>query len=90
MTLLTLSANGPFAEGLGIFDQVLPFDVSTASWPRMFARILGLVGDLRRRYILAYTSTDSTHDGGWRAVDIRPKTNGHYVLSGGGYLAPDD
>ncbi len=49
-----------------------------------------VVYDLRRRYILAYTSTDSTHDGGWRAVDIRPKTTDHYVLSGSGYFAPDD
>jgi ADP-heptose:LPS heptosyltransferase len=49
LTLLTLSANGPFAQGLGLFDQVLPFDVSTASWPHMFGRILDLVRGLRRR-----------------------------------------
>ena len=42
LTLLTLSQNGAFAEGLGVFDQVLPFDVETSSWPRMLARILAL------------------------------------------------
>jgi ADP-heptose:LPS heptosyltransferase len=49
LTLLTLSQNGAFAEGLGVFDQVLPFDVETSSWPRMLARILALVRELRRR-----------------------------------------
>jgi ADP-heptose:LPS heptosyltransferase len=55
VTLLTLSQNGAFAEGLGVFDQVLPFDVETASWPRMLGRILRLVRELRRlRFDVVY------------------------------------
>ena len=48
-----------------------------------------VVGDLRRRYIIGYTAKDSTHHGEWRAVEIRPKAPGGYVLSGGGYFAPE-
>lgn len=49
-----------------------------------------VVDDLRRRYVLGYTSTDSTHDGAWRQVEIRPRTTGYEVLSAGGYFAPKD
>jgi ADP-heptose:LPS heptosyltransferase len=55
LTLLTLSQNRAFAEGLGLFDEVLPFDVATPAWRRMAARILGLVRDLRaRRFDVVY------------------------------------
>jgi len=49
LTLLTLSQNQAFAQGLGLFDDVLPFDVGASSWPAMTRRILGLVRGLRRR-----------------------------------------
>jgi ADP-heptose:LPS heptosyltransferase len=55
LTLLSLSPNAAFAEGLGIFDHVMPFDVATPSWPRMLGRILELVRDLRRnRFDIVY------------------------------------
>jgi VWFA-related protein len=54
---------------------------------RQFRRV---VNDMRLRYTIGYTSTDSTHDGGWRTVEIRPKTPGRYTLSSGGYFAPDN
>jgi Ca-activated chloride channel homolog len=54
------------------------------------AQFQRIIRDLRRRYILGYTSTDSTHDGEWRSVEIRPKAPGYYSLSGGGYFAPFD
>ena len=49
-----------------------------------------VVEDLRRRYVLGYTSTNSIHDGTWRTVEIRPKTAGRVVVTGGGYFAPDN
>ncbi len=54
------------------------------------AQFRGVIGDLRRRYVVGYTSTDSTHNGEWRQVDIRPRAAGFYVVSNGGYFAPKD
>jgi VWFA-related protein len=47
-----------------------------------------IVDDLRRRYVLSYTSTNAKHDGGWRTVEIRPREPGNLVLTAGGYFAP--
>lgn len=47
--LLTLSQNGEYAQGLGVFDRVLAFDIGSPSWTEVFRRILGLVVTLRRR-----------------------------------------
>jgi Ca-activated chloride channel family protein len=49
-----------------------------------------VVEDLRRRYVLGYTSTNSVHDGSWRTVEIRPKTSGRVAVTNGGYFAPDN
>ena len=49
-----------------------------------------VVEDLRRRYVLGYTSTNAQHDGNWRAVEIRPNTPGRVVSSAGGYFAPEN
>src|SRR6185369_8641719 len=49
-----------------------------------------VVEDLRRRYVLGYTSTNSVHDGTWRMVEIRPKASGRVVVTTGGYFAPDN
>jgi VWFA-related protein len=48
-----------------------------------------IVQDLRRRYIVSYTSTNDQHDGTWRTIDVRPKNPGAVVLTSGGYFAPD-
>jgi hypothetical protein len=53
--------------------------------PREFHRI---VENLRRRYVIGYTSTNSTRDGAWRKVDIRSREQGVTVVSRGGYFAP--
>jgi VWFA-related protein len=47
-----------------------------------------VVENLRRRFIVGYTSTNSTHDGGWRAVEIRPHEEELTVTTRGGYFAP--
>jgi VWFA-related protein len=46
--------------------------------------------DLRRRYMVAYTSTNGEHDGKWRNVEIRIPSLPHVsIRSAGGYTAPD-
>jgi VWFA-related protein len=47
-----------------------------------------VVENLRRRYVLSYTSTNSEHNGEWRNVEILPRTEGHTVSATGGYFAP--
>jgi hypothetical protein len=63
------------------------FALDAATLGAQFQRV---VQDLRRRYVLGYTSTDSTHDGEWRTVHIQPRAAGYYTLSSGGYFAPRD
>jgi Ca-activated chloride channel family protein len=65
-------------------EAAFPEDVS--SLPQEFRRILE---NLRRRYIIGYTSTNSARDGAWRKVDIRSRHPGMTVVSRGGYFAPE-
>jgi len=65
-------------------EAYFPADASLLS--DQFRRV---VENLRRRYILGYTSTNSAHDGGWRTVDIRSRARSVVVSSQGGYFAPD-
>jgi VWFA-related protein len=64
-------------------EASFPEDVS--GLPQEFRRILE---NLRRRYVLSYTSTNTAHDGSWRKVDIRSRRPGMTVVSRGGYFAP--
>jgi VWFA-related protein len=48
-----------------------------------------ILENLRRRYVISYTSTNRTYDGAWRHVEIRPKRDDIAVQSAGGYFAPD-
>jgi Ca-activated chloride channel homolog len=52
---------------------------------RDYARI---VENIRRRYVVGYTSTNSTRNGAWRAVEIRARQDGVRITSKGGYFAP--
>jgi Ca-activated chloride channel homolog len=47
-----------------------------------------IVDDLHRRYTLAYTSTNSERNGGWRMVGIKTADPALKVRSPGGYFAP--
>jgi Ca-activated chloride channel homolog len=47
------------------------------------------VENLRRRYVLGYTSTHVARDGSWRTVEIRPRSTDLTVRSRNGYFAPD-
>ena len=56
------------------------------STSRRYRRI---IDDLRRRYVIGYTSTNTNRDGKWRNVEIRTKGDNTTVKSRGGYFAPE-
>ncbi|MFN8059249.1 MAG: VWA domain-containing protein [Vicinamibacterales bacterium] len=47
-----------------------------------------IVENLRRRYVIAYTSSNASRDGRWRAVEIRSHVPSSSVSSRRGYFAP--
>jgi len=49
-----------------------------------------IVENLRRRYLLSYTSTNSDRTGAWRNVTIVSRTPHTVVHSRGGYYGPED
>jgi VWFA-related protein len=49
-----------------------------------------IVENLRRRYVVSYTSTNAKRNGSWRNVKIASQTPHTVVRSRGGYYAPDD
>ena len=61
---------------------------SPASVFELTAKYKEVVENLRRRYVVGYTSTNSTRDGLWRKVEIRLRDVGANVLSREGYFAP--
>lgn len=67
--------------GLALF----PSDVSALGVE--YARI---VENLRRRYVLSYSSTNTDRNGKWRKVAIASVTPDTVVRSRGGYWAPQD
>ena len=60
-----------------------PQDVTTLG--AEFARV---IENLRHRYIVGYTSTNSLRDGKWRNVEIRARSGGVRITSRKGYYAP--
>lgn len=64
-------------------EAYFPTDVSLLAGD--FRRV---IEDLRRRYIVSYTSTNSKRDGKWRAVELKSRTEGLVIASRGGYDAP--
>jgi Ca-activated chloride channel homolog len=63
------------------------YAADAAALGNQFQRI---VQDLRRRYVLSYSSTNTSADGNWRKVELRPHAAGNVVTSAGGYFAPTD
>lgn len=53
------------------------------------AQFQRVVQDLRRRYVISYSSTNRQHDGSWRRVVVRPRNPDFVVLSTNGYFAPE-
>jgi len=62
------------------------FSADVGELEGVYRRILE---NLRRRYVLSYTSTNSARDGEWRTIEIHPKREGIAVEAAEpGYLAP--
>lgn len=61
------------------------FPVDASALESEFARV---IEDLRRRYIVAYTSTNPARDGAWRTVTLTARTPGVIIRSAGGFHAP--
>jgi VWFA-related protein len=62
------------------------FPAEVSELPAQYRRV---VDDLRRRYVVGYTSSHIQHDGAWREVEIRVKgLPNATVRSTGGYVAP--
>lgn len=62
------------------------FPVEATELDREFKRV---VEDLRRRYVVSYTSPNPKRDGDWRPVEIRIRNRPDAVVrSPGGYFAP--
>lgn len=64
-------------------EAYFPLDVSALESD--YRRVLET---LRRRWIITYSSTDTTRNGGWRPVEIRARNENTVVRSRGGYFAP--
>jgi hypothetical protein len=63
---------------------LFPQDVS-----QLRAEFQRVVEDLRRRYVVGFTSTHTQHDGAWREVRIRLRSATEVTIqSSGGYQAP--
>lgn len=88
-----------FPIGLGtnverpVLERLAAESGGEASFPTdvtlLEAQYRRVIENLRRRYVLSYTSTNSNHDGAWRTVEIRSRTSGVTVATRGGYFAPD-
>jgi Ca-activated chloride channel family protein len=61
------------------------FTSDLASLDDIYRRV---VEDLRRRYVLGYTSTNGKRDGTWRSVEMRSLVKPIRFRSRGGYTAP--
>jgi Ca-activated chloride channel family protein len=53
------------------------------------AEYRGIIENLRRRYVVGYTSTNPKRDGAWRTVEIKARSGTLQVRSRGGYFAPE-
>jgi VWFA-related protein len=64
-------------------EAYFPQDVS-----ELTAQFERVTENLRHRYIVGYTSTNSVRDGKWRSVDIHARSAGVRITSRKGYFAP--
>jgi Ca-activated chloride channel family protein len=89
-----------YAIGLGpnVDRENIQRLVEASSGEAYFPRDATLLGDdyrrilenLRRRFVISYTSTNRDHNGNWRKVEIVPTREGIAIDSPGGYFAPRD
>jgi VWFA-related protein len=88
-----------FAIGLGTkvdrkpLEEIAALSGGEAYFPTDVSALAGqyrrIVENLRRRWVVSYTSTNAKRDGAWRTVKIRARSPSQRVASGGGYYAPE-
>jgi hypothetical protein len=61
------------------------FPLEVSALAEQYQRI---VENLRRRFAVSYTSTNTKRDGAWRTVEVRVRSSNLVVSSSGGYFAP--
>lgn len=61
------------------------FPAEASALEREFGRV---IDDLRRRYVVAYTSTNSARDGAWRTVRLTTTVPGVTIRAADGFHAP--
>ena len=69
---------------LSLGDAYFPQDVT-----ELDANYQRVVENLRRRYVISYTSTNDERNGAWRKVEIKSLRDGVVIGSRGGYFAPN-
>jgi VWFA-related protein len=98
LTLVRETDTVVYAIGLGsnvdraALQQIADLSGGSVSFPseaaeldREYQRVLA---ELRRRYVVGYTSTNPRRDGAWRTVEISTTVAGVAIRSAGGYFAP--
>jgi hypothetical protein len=74
-------------------EQLAQISGGLASFPadvsELREQFIRTVENLRRRYVLGYTSTHGSRDGSWREVKIRSRSGQHVIRSRSGYFAPN-
>ena len=82
---------GPRLEG-AVLEQLATrsggevyFSADVLELSTQFDRI---IENLRQRYVVSYSSTNSDRNGEWRTVEIRPREPGLIVTATDGYFAP--
>jgi Ca-activated chloride channel family protein len=74
-------------ERLADISGGLAYFPSDAS--ELHAQFARTIENLRRRYVLGYTSTHIARDGSWRNVEIKSRSASHVIRSRSGYFAPE-
>ena len=87
-----------YAIGLGAnvdraaLEQLAARSGGAATFPADASELEGefrrVLDELRRRYVVGYTSTNPKRDGGWRQVVVGARQPGITIRSSGGYYAP--
>jgi Ca-activated chloride channel family protein len=65
-------------------EAYFPQDVSQLE--QHYGRI---IENLRRRYVISYSSTNTRRDGRWRQVELSSRVPGTTLRTRGGYTAPE-
>jgi VWFA-related protein len=98
LELVRASETTIYTIGLGAkvdraaLEQIADISGGNAYFPEDVARLAEqyrrVLDDLRRRYVVSYTSSNPARDGQWREVRIVTKSPGVSIRSRGGFTAP--